>query len=139
MLTTRFPLAAAFLLGLTAGFCTQTANGDDPKKADISKDKLIGVWESVKEPVQKDDLPKGSTVEFAKDGKLHVEIKAKDIIKIDGTYVLEGDMLKIVLTAEGKEPHKETLKVTKLTDTELVTKDEKNMVDEFKKVVPAKK
>ena len=54
---------------------------------------------------------------------------------LQGSYVIDGDSLKTVLVVEGKES-KDTLKVIKLTATELAVKDEKDMVDEMKKVVP---
>ena len=96
---------------------------------DLAKGKLVGVWESTKS----EDLPKGSTVEFTKDGKLILEVKAKETVKLEGKYAVEGNKVNITLVIEGKE-QKETLVVTKLTDTDLVTKDEKDKIDEFKKV-----
>ncbi len=132
MFCTRIALAAAFVFALTAAFCTQMANGEE-KKADISKDKLVAVWEATKGDT-KGSLPKGSTITFTKDGKIHLEVKAAQVVKVDGTYTINGDKLLVVLMDQGKE-HKETITVTKLTDTELITKDEANVIDEFKKVV----
>jgi uncharacterized protein (TIGR03066 family) len=132
MRTTRLALASAFVFALTLAFGSRAVSGEE-NKADIAKDKLVGVWEAAK-----GDLPKGSTVEFTKDGKLHIVVKDNDkTFKVDGSYAVDGDKLKIVTVFEGKED-KQTITVTKLTDTDLVTKDEKNMVDEFKKVTVKK-
>jgi uncharacterized protein (TIGR03066 family) len=127
----RFYLAIPFLLGLTL------AVGAEPRedtKVEVTKEKLVGIWEPTKS-----ELPKGSTLEFIKDGKVKLTLKAdKEVVVLDGTYVIDGDSLKMAMLIDGKET-KDTLKVIKLTGTELALKDDKNMVDEFKRVVPEKK
>jgi uncharacterized protein (TIGR03066 family) len=57
-------LAAFLFAGLTAAY------GADKK--DDNKTKIVGVWE-----VAKGELPKGSTMEFTKDGKLKVTINVE--------------------------------------------------------------
>jgi uncharacterized protein (TIGR03066 family) len=126
---TRFTVAGAFVLALTVAFCADKTSGKDAK-ADLAKGKLVGVWEITKS----EDLPKGSTVEFTKDGKLLLQVKAAEVVKLDGKYTIEGDKINITVVVEGKE-EKDILTVTKLTDTELVTTDSKNKIDEFKKQV----
>jgi uncharacterized protein (TIGR03066 family) len=126
---TRFTVGVAFVLALTVAFWAHNASGKDAK-ADLAKGKLVGVWESTKS----EDLPKGSTVEFTKDGKLALQVKAKETVKLEGKYTIDGDKINISVLVEGKE-EKDVLTVTKLTDTELVTKDSKNKIDEYKKVV----
>ena len=112
-------IAAVLLAGLT------TAYGADKK--DEVKAKLVGVWQP-----SKDD--KAPSVEFTKDGKLKIVIDMDGKkVTIDGTYEVDGENVKVVMKdPEGKE-HKDTLKITKLTDKELVTEDSKGMKDEFKK------
>jgi len=114
-------LAAFLFLGLTL------AQGGDKK--DDNKTKIVAVWEVVK-----GDTPKGSTVEFTKDGKIKVNIEADGKkISVDGSYELDGDSIKTTLKGPDGKEHKETLKIKKLTDKELTTEDEKGKTDEFKK------
>jgi uncharacterized protein (TIGR03066 family) len=104
-----------------------SADGGDKKGVD--KAKLIGVWEVTKS----EGAPPGATVEFTKDGKLLVSFKLNDKeFKVDGTYKLDGNKLDTVLVFEGKEV-KDAHTIKTLTDTMLVTVDEKGKVDEFKR------
>jgi uncharacterized protein (TIGR03066 family) len=93
----------------------------DDKKADpIDAKKLVGKWEP------KDKKEGMSTViEFTKDGKVNITLsgKGKDIT-VSGTYKVDGSKVTTVLSFGGKD-ETETHTVTKLTDTELVSKDEK--------------
>ena len=99
------------------------------EKKDSNKTKLVGVWEVTKS----EGAPPGSTVEFTKDGKMIVTMKVDDKpVKVEGTYAVEGDSIKSNLKVNDKEM-KETVKIKKLTDKELVTLDEKGKTDEFKK------
>jgi uncharacterized protein (TIGR03066 family) len=99
------------------------------KGALVTEDKLVGTWEVVK---TESDAPKGATLEFTKDGKFKVKMGPKGP-SMEGNYKIEGDKIVQSATVNGKEM-KESATVTKLTDTELVTKDEKGKTDEFKKV-----
>lgn len=109
----------------------------DANKGASDREKLIGVWASVKST----ELPPGSTLEMTKDGKckLVAPIPNKPDEKPNtylGTWVVEGTNLKVGMTgADGRE-QKQTLKILELSATKLVTKDEKNKVDEFNKVDP---
>jgi uncharacterized protein (TIGR03066 family) len=92
-------------------------------------DKIVGTWEAVK-----GEVPAGSTIEFTKDGKMKLNIKAGgQTISVEGTYKVDGDKL----TTTGKGPDgkekTETVKIKKLTDKELVIEDEKGKTEEFKK------
>jgi uncharacterized protein (TIGR03066 family) len=100
-----------------------TAGSDTAKK-------LIGVWELSKA----DNSPPGAvTVEFTKDNKLKLRIKANDKeLKIDGTYELKDNDIVSMLTFEG-QTKTETNKIKKLTEKELVIEDEKGKVEEYKR------
>ncbi len=120
----RIGLACLLVLGVTV------ARADEKKDKDLDKDKLVGTWEVTKG----DSLPVGSTVEFTKDGKSKFVILNSDgkTQKFEGTYKIEGQGFKSVVKIEDKE-HTETIKVTTLTDKELVVVDEKGQKDTFKK------
>jgi uncharacterized protein (TIGR03066 family) len=140
----RWTLAGSLIVGLAGcGNPTSTSPTNASKPTDGSKptntstvevsnkDKIVGVWELVKGS----DLPPGTSFEFMKDGKMKVSIKDGDkTTEMNGTYKVEGDKL----TNAGKGPdgkeQKETDTIVKLTDTELVIKDDKhNKTLEFKK------
>lgn len=93
--------------------------------------KLVGKWEVTK--ADEGTLPMGSTVEFTKDGKILITHKVGDKdMTFDGTYKVEGE--KFVITVKiGEEGHTNTITITKLTDTELHTKDKDGKVVETKK------
>jgi uncharacterized protein (TIGR03066 family) len=98
-----------------------------------NRTKIVGVWEFVKSD---DGTPPGSTLEFTKDGKIKVETKVGDEdLKMEGTYKVDGDKLTVTIKeTEAKEKDKsETVTITKLTDNELIVKDEKGQVDVLKK------
>jgi len=114
-----FALALGGLIVLTAGFAT--AQDDNAKK-------IVGKWEITKSG---SDLPTGSTVDFAKDGKLTAVIKGEDT-KLEGTYKVEKDKLTVKLKV-ADQTIEETVTITKLTDDELELKDKDAKVDVFKK------
>jgi uncharacterized protein (TIGR03066 family) len=88
-------------------------SADDKKDEKIDAAKLIGRWEA-KGP--KSDL----VIEFTKDGKTHSAYTFfGSPVKVQGTYTVEGNKLITVAKHEDGEV-KETLTVTKLTDSELV-------------------
>ncbi len=116
-------LAALVAVLAFAGF----AGAADEK---IDAKKLIGKWEPSK---PEKDGPK-LVLEIGEKGKftLHVTIGGKTE-NIDGTYKLEGNKLDIEMTFGGKT-EKETITITKLTDTELVAKDSKGKEDTMTRV-----
>jgi uncharacterized protein (TIGR03066 family) len=102
--------------------------GDKKDKA-IDKAKLVGVWELVKG----ESLPEGATVEFTNDGKIRlVATKGDKTLKLEGTYKVEGNKFHLKVKA-GEKEHEEDVTVTTLTDTRLVTLDDKGKTDEFKR------
>jgi uncharacterized protein (TIGR03066 family) len=114
-------LAAIFMVGLIA------IHADD--KNDDSKGKIVGIWEPTK-----GDAPKGSTLEFTKDGKLKIVLDADGKkLTIEGTYEIDGKALKTNLKGPDGKERKETMTIEELSDNKLVTKDEKGKTDEFKK------
>jgi uncharacterized protein (TIGR03066 family) len=105
------------------------ASKPEAKKELTNKEKIVAVWVVTKSP----DAPPGASVEFTKDGKINIsmDLNGKEM-KIEGSYTVEEDKINTVLK-QGPKEQKETLKIKKLTDTELVTEDEKGKTDEYKK------
>ena len=121
---------AGFLILALAGISVADEKKDE-KKTEETKKKLLGTWVAQ----EGGDMPAGSTLEFLKEGKLKIVVKIQDNkVDITGTYeVADGETLKVTTKdPEGKE-HSEKIKLTKLTDSELVTIDEKDKKDTFKK------
>jgi uncharacterized protein (TIGR03066 family) len=106
------------------GVATQ-AGGDKNSNAA----KIVGDWEVTKS----EEAPPGATVEMTKDGKLITKatINGK-ALSLEGTYKVEGNKLRTVQTFGGKRVE-ETMTIKTLTDTKLVTQDEKGKIDEFKR------
>lgn len=103
------------ILGCAAMMLVVAAAPAEDKTEKIDAKKLVGKWEPAGDG-------KGKVViEFAKDGKLHVTEKD---MKHDGTYTVDGNKITVAMTFVGME-QKHTVTVTKLTDAELTTKDEK--------------
>lgn len=117
------------LLAAVAVVCLVGAAARADEK-DTAK-KLVGKWEVTK--ADEGTLPTGSMVEFTKDGKVKITHKVDDKdMTFEGTYKLDGD--KFVVTVKiGEEEHTNTINITKLTDTELHTKDKDGKVVETKK------
>ena len=102
--------ALAFGFGLSA---------QEKKDEKIDGAKLVGKWE----PKEKDD--RMFLMVFAKDGKLTVSHVADGKeVKYDGSYKLAGNKLTVTMKAGDKE-RTDTRIVTKLTDTEMVSTDDK--------------
>jgi uncharacterized protein (TIGR03066 family) len=121
----RLMATGLLVLGIVAG-----VRADD-KKADTTKEKLLGKWEVVKG--DEGAPPVGTVVEFIKDGKLKVIHKQGDKeVTLEGTYTLDDMKVSVVLKQEDKEI-KHTITIKKLTDTEFVAENEKGQKAEFKK------
>jgi uncharacterized protein (TIGR03066 family) len=119
----------AALAGCSSSSTTASSGGNQG----ASSDKLVGKWDLVK---GSDDLPPGTVVEFAGDGKLTFTFGINNnagTVTMPGSYKHEGDKLTItVKSPEGKDDTQtETIKT--LTDTQLVTIDKKNRESEFKR------
>ena len=115
-------VAVLALAGAAAG------QDKEKEKEKIDAKKLIGKWERAD--------TKGAKVvlEFADKGKLTITIDTpSETVKIDGSYKLDGDKLGLAMTFMG-EATKETVTVTKLTDEEMVCKDQSDKEEKFKRV-----
>lgn len=112
----------AFFIVLGSGTAALAA---DNKKLIVAK------WEVV--DGDENTLAKGSTAEFAADGKIKVVAKKNNQDEsIDGTYSIEGDTLTLNVKADGSD---RTVKVTikKLGDTELTLEGPDGKSVNFKK------
>jgi uncharacterized protein (TIGR03066 family) len=98
-------------------------------KAEEKAKSLVGVWTLTKAG---GNLPEGSTVEFTKDGKLTVVVKADKEIKLEGTYKLAKDKLSVKVKI-GDDEKEETMTVKKLTADTLETEDKDKKIDTFTK------
>lgn len=107
--------------------CSFHAGADDKKVGKIDARKLIGKWE----PKDKDRLKFEVVIEYTKDGKVifHTTVGGKEA-KTEGTYKVESAKLTYALAGKGKESAI-TRTIQTLTDTELVTTDEKGMERRF--------
>jgi uncharacterized protein (TIGR03066 family) len=100
-------------------------------KKDVDKEKLLGKWECTEGP----EHIKGTTGEFLKDGKGKFTHKDKDGNETMGefTYALDGDKLKVTHKDKDGNDVTESIKITKLTDKELVTETDTGEVAKFKR------
>jgi uncharacterized protein (TIGR03066 family) len=116
-------LICCTLAALLATCCGLSA---DDKEEKIDAKKLVGKWR----PKEK----KEGVIEFTKDGK--VLITADDggkTLTREGTYKLDGNKLALTLK-QGDKERTMTRTVSKLTDTELVSADEKGKEDTLVRV-----
>lgn len=122
-------LTAGFVFALSAWFATAADDKDQP-----TPEKLVGIWKLVK---SSEDLPKGleATLEATKDGKFVMKVAFPEgKLEMTGTWKLDGNKLTVEYADGPEKGKKETMEITKLTDDEFVTLDEKKKKDEFKKV-----
>ena len=121
---------------LVVAFSASLFADDKPKTV---AEKLIGKWKLVKSG---EEIPEGATatLELMKTGKLKLSITFMGKTQlIDGTYQLEDDKKLKVEMKDGKNEKKETMTIEKLTEDELITIDEKDKKDEFKRIKEEKK
>jgi uncharacterized protein (TIGR03066 family) len=89
-------------------------------RADDVKDAaklLVGKWEATKVPEQ--GLPKGTIIEFSKDGKMTVRVKKDDKeVTMNGSYKLDNDKLAVALTDEQGEKKSQTVTIKKISADE---------------------
>lgn len=117
-------LAAVAVVGLLA----PAARADE--KADYAK-KIVGKWELTK--VEEGGLPKGTIVDFDKDGKVKVAAKVGDQdLVLEGTYKVEGESLMLTMKM-GEEERKQTVTILKLDDKVMHTKNEAGKMSELTK------
>jgi uncharacterized protein (TIGR03066 family) len=117
-------VAVAGVVGLLA------AGARADEKADYAK-KIVGKWELTK--VEEGGLPKGTLVEFDKDGKVKVTVKAEDKEQVlEGTYKVEGESLMLTMKV-GEDERKQTITLLKLDDKVMHTKNEMGKMSELTK------
>jgi uncharacterized protein (TIGR03066 family) len=124
-------LCTGLILTVAPAFLSsETASAAPVPKS--NRTKILGVWELTKS--EAGVLPK-TTLEFTRDGKLKIAIEVDDKpVIVEGTYKVEGDKLTITVKAPDEDKEStDTATITKLTDKELITKDEKGKIDEFRK------
>lgn len=110
----RLLLYAFVALGTTSGGGAVEGK-DKPDNAKL----ILGKWEFDQD---KGEIPRGTTIEFAKDGGLTITAKEGGKVEtISGTYKVEDDKLLIVLKLpNGKEEKKPPLTIKRLTEKALV-------------------
>jgi uncharacterized protein (TIGR03066 family) len=116
MFTLRF-LVAGLIMVLA------TASGDSGEKKPDKKVQIIGLWEWQKEiaPWRYHPRTGAAKYEFTKDGK----IKSSD--KLEGTYELEGEILKVKLGGKSL-----TWTITRLNATELILEEGETQDDTWR-------
>jgi uncharacterized protein (TIGR03066 family) len=120
---------AVVLGGLALGLGTPSAAADEKK--DDHATKIVGKWEITKAGGQ---VGPGSTLDFAKDGKIVIVVKEeKESKTIKGTYKIAKDKLTITLTDEANTSFDQTLTIKKLTDDAMELEDENQMLDVLKR------
>lgn len=131
-------LRAAALFAAVLGLSLAATAQD--KKDTPSEAKLIGKWRLTKS--SKGELPPGlsATIGMQKGGKFQMQMTFMDKKEVGaGTWKLDGKMLTVEYTEGAQKGKKETMTVTKLTDTTFVTEDPKGVTDEFTRVKETKK
>ncbi|MCK5115534.1 MAG: hypothetical protein KAR44_02975 [Candidatus Aegiribacteria sp.] len=91
-------LLLVIVLGLAVLGCGngESAGGstDDSSVAEVQSDGIVGVWE-VTEVLRGEDISNtGVIYEFNANGEMH---SSSGALKIDGTYTIVGDTLKLIL------------------------------------------
>jgi uncharacterized protein (TIGR03066 family) len=91
---------------------------------------IVGKWEATKSASR--TLPDGTIIEFTKDGNLKASIKISDKTRsFEGSYVLDGDKLKIKF--EDGEMENSTTTV-KISETEMSIKGKDGYEIPFKRM-----
>ena len=106
----------AVLAGMVVAVLTVAVGGvAGARDEKIDAKLLVGKW------VPKYKEKKDFVVEFTKDGK--VNLNGGPAFKAEGTYKLDGNKLSLKMKI-GDEEKSQTRTITKLTTTELVSRDE---------------
>ena len=122
-------LAAATAVVLALAFGVTAEEKKDDKKIDAAK--LVGKWEITK--AAEGGAPKGTLLEFTKDGKLTGSIDM-DGTKVDikGTYKIDGDKLKVDVEV-GSDKHENEMTIKSLTADKAVLEDKEGREHELTK------
>ena len=121
-----------FALGLLFSAPIGLARAEDKKddKKDDNAAAIVGLWEITKAG---GDVQAGSTIDFAKDGKLVMVAKDGDTTqKVEGTYKVAKDKLTITLKV-GDESLEQVLTIKKLKDKDMELEDKGGGIDVLKR------
>jgi uncharacterized protein (TIGR03066 family) len=115
-------------VGAIACLLVPGARAED--KPDYAK-MLVGKWEVSK--AEEGTVPTGAVIEFTKDGKVKFTGKKDDKeVMIEGTYKVEGDKFTVTMK-QGDDEHTQTITITKISETEMSTKNKEGKVVELTK------
>ena len=115
-------------VGCVVGLAGAGARAED--KPDYAK-LIVGKWEISK--ADEGTVPLGAVIEFTKDGKVKLTGKKGDTeMAFEGTYTVEGNKFTIAMKV-GDQEHKQTITITKMSDTEMATKNDEGKVVELKR------
>ncbi len=118
------------LLAAVAVVCLAGASARAEDKPDYAK-MVVGKWTVTK--ADEGTVGAGATVEFTSDGKVKaVHKKADEDVTVEGTYKLDGDKLLMTLKI-GDMERKMEITITKISKTEMHTKNEEGKVVELTK------
>ena len=119
-----FKLLAAAAVVCLLGTGARADEKDFPKL-------IVGSWMVSK--ADEGTLPKGSVIEFSKDGKVKAVVKKDDAeMTIEGTYKLDGKKMTLIVTIDGTEKTN-SVTIDKLSDTELAVEGDDGKKVEFTK------
>ena len=117
-------------LAVGAVVCVLSGAARAEDKPDYAK-MLVGKWEITK--ADEGTVPPGTIVVFTEDGKMRITGKKDDKdVTMEGTYKVEGDAFTFKLK-EGDTEHSDTITITKITKTEMTTKNKEGKVVECKR------
>lgn len=96
-----------------------------------NKEKLLGTWEVT---TPKGSLPKGTLIQFAKDGKAKITIRdATNTAVVEVRYTVSGSTIRTTYKDDAGKETKESLKIKKIGEKELITTDKEGKDHEFKR------
>jgi uncharacterized protein (TIGR03066 family) len=122
-MTTLFRVVVAFLVAAAP------PGGKDPDPPKVDLKHLVGVW-----VIAKGDWPKGSTVEFRKDGTMTITIQTPGLgpVPVEGKYKAAGKTKLDTTTYDlNGTADKGTMEIKVLTAKRLVIAGEKGRDEEF--------
>src|SRR5262249_40523047 len=95
-----------------------------------NKEKLLGVWEAVKGPT----FPKGTTVQFTKEGKITVIFReGGQTATLEMEYTVTGNTIRTSFKDPENKVTRDAVTIKTLTATDLVTVGKDGKENEFKK------
>jgi uncharacterized protein (TIGR03066 family) len=126
-------MRTSFALVLGILFAASGSGRAEDKKDDKKDDNataIVGLWEITKAG---GDVGAGSTLQFAKDGKVVLVVKSDDgDVKREGTYKIEKDKLTVTLKA-GDDDFDQVLTIKKLKDDDMELEDKDGGIDVLKR------